>query len=225
MRRALAIAALALASLLPTRSPGQDRAQRLSERARQEREIVYFLQPPETHAFDLYHDFTETREGTDRYLNIVRAGSTVSNPKAVALDTGESLAVETLRGEAITKAGIEIGEPVRPQSEVVVVRFPRLGAGETRRIRISETYTDSSRYRLDGDELVFDRSFGRPRNAVVLPAGYYLTNSSIPAVVSEVEDGRIRLDFTNPRPDEIAVLITARKRRSQAPAPPSAPQR
>lgn len=203
---------LLTASQLPAQTLGANRAGRLSERARQDREIVYFLQPPETHAFFLYHDFTETREGTDRYLNVVRTGSSVSNPKAVALDTGEALAVETLRGDAITKAGIEIGEPVRPQSEVVVVRFPRLAAGETRRIRISETYTDPARYRLDGDELVFDRSFGRPRNAVVLPVGYYLTNSSIPAVVSETEDGRVRLDFTNPRPDEIAVLITARKR-------------
>ena len=95
---------------------------------------------------------------------------------------------------------------------------PKLAAGETRRIRVSETYTDPARYRLDGEELVFDRSFGRPRNAVVLPAGYYLTNSSIPAVVSETGDGRIRLDFTNPRPDEIAVLITARKRRAPGPA-------
>jgi hypothetical protein len=39
-----------------------------------------------------------------------------------------------------------------------------------------------------------------------------LTNSSIPATVSALPDGRIRLDFINPRPDEIAVLITARRR-------------
>jgi hypothetical protein len=48
---------------------------------------------------------------------------------------------------------------------------------------------------------------------VVLPAGWYLTNSSIPATVSETPDGRVRLDYWNPRPDQIAVLITARKRR------------
>ena len=145
----------------------------------------------------------------------MRAGSTVTNPKAVVLDTGETLPVETLKGEAITKAAIDIGEPVRPESEVVVIRFPKLAAGQTLRLRISETYTDAGRYRLEGDELVFDRTFGRPRNAVVLPAGYYLTNSSIPGSVSETDDGRIRLDFENPRPDEIAVLITARKRRAK----------
>jgi len=211
VRAALGAAVLLAASV----GLAQDRAARLGERARQDREIVYFLQPPETHAFDLYHDLTESREGVDKYLNVVRAGSTVANPKAVVLDTGEALPVETLKGEAIRAAGIDIGEPVRPESEVVVIRFPRIAAGQTLRLRISETYTDPGRYRLEGDELVFDRSFGRPRNAVVLPSGYYLTNSSIPATLSETDDGRIRLDFVNPRPDEIAVLITARKRRAR----------
>jgi hypothetical protein len=208
----------ALAAALLLAAPwgfAQDRAARLSERARQDREIVYFLQPPETHAFDLYHDLTEPREGVDRYLNVVRAGSTVKDPKAVVLDTGEALPVETLKGEAIHKAGIDIGEPVRPESEVVVIRFPKIAAGQSLRLRISETYTDPGRYRLEGEELVFDRAFGRPRNAVVLPAGWYLTNCSIPATVSETEDGRLRLDFVNPRPDEIAVLITARRRRAR----------
>jgi hypothetical protein len=55
---------------------------RLAERAIQSREIVYFLQQPETHAFDLYHDYTESRAGTDHYINVVRAGSRVSNPSA-----------------------------------------------------------------------------------------------------------------------------------------------
>ena len=51
-----------------------------------------------------------------------------------------------------------------------------------------------------------------PANAVVLPTGWTLTNSSIPATVSTMPDGRVRLDFINPRPDEIQVLITARRR-------------
>ena len=185
---------------------------RLVERARQDREIVYLLREPDTHGFDLYHDFTETREGMDRYLNVVRQGSTVSNPSARILDTGEALKPEILKGAAITAAGLDIGEPVRPDSEVVVVRYPAIARGSTLRLRISETYTDPARYRLDGDELVWDRSFGRPRNAIVLPEGWMLTASSIPATITETDDGRIRLDFVNPRPDEIAVLIKARRR-------------
>jgi hypothetical protein len=210
-----ALAAALLIGLSPALAQ-DERAARLTERAHQDREIVYWLRPPETHAFDLCHDLTETKEGTDHYLNVVRRGSSASNPHALVLDTGEPLPVETLKGDAIRKAGLDTGEPVEPDSEVVVIRFPRLAAGHSLRLRICETYADRGRYGGEGGELLFDRSFGRAWNAVVLPAGYYLTNSAIPATVSETQDGRIRLDFTNPRPDEIAVLITARERRITA---------
>jgi hypothetical protein len=188
-----------------------EKNERLSERAHQDRTIVYFLRAPETHAFDLYHDYTETRPGVDRYLNVVRPGSAASNPAARNLDTGEALRVETLKGDAVLKSGPAEDEGVKPDSDVVVAHFAPVPPGGSVRLRISETYTDPKSYRLEGDELVFDRSFGRPRNAVVLPAGWSLTASSIPAQVSETADGRIRLDFVNPRPDEIAVLIRARR--------------
>jgi hypothetical protein len=209
MRRPGFGALLLLAAAL---AMAQEETARLTDRARQDREIVYFLQAPETHAFRLYHDYTESKEGVDKYVNVVRAGSTASNPSAVLLDTGETLTVETLKGNEITKAKVELGEPVRPESEAVVIRFPAVRKGRTARIRITETYTDPKSYRLEGDQLVFDRSFGRPRNTVVLPPGWYLTASAIPATVSETEDGRVRLLFVNPRPDEIAVLVKARRR-------------
>lgn len=186
-------------------------AARLDERAHQNREIVYELRQPETGAFDLYHDYTESRPGTSTYLNVVRAGSTVANPRALNLDTGEALTSETLRGDAITRAGLDVRD-VGPSTEVVVFRFAPVPPGGSTRIRMFETYTDTARYRVVGEELVWDRSFGRPANAVVLPAGWMLTNSAIPATVSTLPDGRVRLDFVNPRPDEVAVLITARRR-------------
>ncbi len=190
----------------------QSRAARLTERATETRDIVYFLQQPETHAFDLYHDYTETRVGVGQYLNVVRPGSRVSNPSAVILDTGVPLETRTLRGAAITGAGLDIGEPVRGETEVVVISFPAVQPGQSTRLRISETYTDSVRYRVEDGELVWDRAFGRAYNAVVLPAGWYLTQSSVPATVRLIEDGRVRLDFVNPRLDEIQVLIVARRR-------------
>ena len=209
---------LAAASLLAALASAQERRDnRLTERAHQDRDIVYFLQAPETHSFDLYHDYTESRPGVDKYVNVVRKGSRASKPSARILDTGEALKVETLRGEEITRAKNDIGEVVQSDSEAVVVRFPAVAKGHSVRLRISETYTDEKSYRLEGDELVFDRSFGRPHNAVVLPAGWYLTASAIPATVSQMSDGRIRLDFVNPRPDEIAVLIKAKRRPSPSP--------
>ena len=186
-------------------------ASRLAERAYQNREIVYFLQQPETHAFDLYHDYTETRPGVSTYLNVVRTGSTVSKPSARNLDTGEMLAHEVVVGDAIAKARLDV-ENVTPTTEVVVFRFPAVKEGQSIRLRMFETYTDTARYKLVGEELIWDRGFGRPANAVVLPAGWILTNSSIPATVTTLADSRVRLDFINPRPDEIQVLITARRR-------------
>ncbi len=199
--------ATGLAAAVATR-----RDSRLSERARQDREIVYFLQQPETHAFDLYHDYTEFRPGVDKYLNVVRAGSRVSNPSAYVLDTGEPLTTRTLKGDAITRAAIDIGSPVTPETEVVVIDFKAPAAGESVRLRISETYTDPARYRLVDGVLTWDRAFGRPANAMVLPAGWELTNCSVPTTVSVQDDGRVRLDFVNPRNDEISVLVTARRK-------------
>jgi hypothetical protein len=191
---------------------GEIERQRLSERAHQERDIVYFLLQPETQAFSLYHDYTESRPGTDKYLNVVRTGSTVSDPSAYILDTGEKLATKLLTGADLAAEKIDASEPITPTTQIVVIPFPAVKKGQSLRLRIAETYTAPSSYRLDGDELIFDRSLGRPRNAVVLPAGWYLTASSTPAVVSQLTDGRIRLDFWNPRPDGIAVLIKARRR-------------
>jgi hypothetical protein len=187
-------------------------AARLSERAHQDREIVYFLQQPDTHAFALYHDYTESRPGIDAYYNVVRPGSRASNPAARLLDTGKALTVETLRGSQLLAAKADVGEPITAESEVVVIRFPAVQKGQSARLRISETYTDAGRYYMDGDEFVWDRSLGRPRNAVVLPAGWYVTASSIPAVVTLIDDGRVRLELNNPRPDEIAVLLKGRRR-------------
>ncbi len=185
-------------------------ASRLVERARQDREIVYILDDPATNSFSLYHDYTESRPGIDQYVNVVRAGSTVSKPSAILLDTGAVLKHETLKGEAITHAKIDVGGPVEAATEAVVIRFPPVEKGASVRLRISETYTDKERYYLDGGELVWDRSFGRPRNTIVLPAGWTVVASAIPATVSEDGEGRQRLSFENPRPDEIQVLIRAR---------------
>jgi hypothetical protein len=95
---------------------GETEQERRSERAHQDREIVYFLQQPETHAFRLYHDYTESRPGVDKYFNVVRAGSQVSDPSAYVLDTGEKLMTK-MPGPAdprsvlyITSSGLKIVE-------------------------------------------------------------------------------------------------------------------
>lgn len=182
------------------------------ERAYQNRDIVYFLQQPETHAFKLYHDYTENRVGMDRYLNIVRAGSKASDPSAIVLDTGKELKVEELKGNEIVEKGISLNDEVTPETEVIAIWFDPIQEGESKRLRIKETYTDANRYLLHNDQLVWDRSFGRNRNTVVLPEGWFLTSSSIPAIIDQNEDGLTRLRFINDRPDSIEVYLKAQRK-------------
>jgi hypothetical protein len=196
---------------------GETEEDRLSERAHQDRDIVYFLQQPETHAFDLYHDYTETRAGVNGYANVVREGSVASHPAASILDTGEKLKALEMSGAQMVASKINVGETVAPTARVVLIPFSALKEGQSVRLRIAETYTAPVSYGLDGDELVFDRSLGRPRNAVVLPPGWYCTFNAIPATVSQLPDGTVRLDYWDDRPEPVDVLLKARRRISSAP--------
>jgi hypothetical protein len=128
------------------------------------------------------------------------------------LDTGEKLATQIMTGADLAAAKIDAGEAVAPTQQVVVVRFAPVKKGQSIRLRISETYTAIGSYRLEGEDLVFDRSLGRPRNAVVLPEGWYVTANAIPATVSLLADGRVRLDFWNGSPDPADVLIKGKRR-------------
>jgi hypothetical protein len=192
--------------------PGEPERARLAERAHQDRDIVYFLQPPDTHAFSLYHDYTESRTGISGYANVVRTGSVASHPSAYILDTGEQLKTEEMSGAQLIAAKINTGETVDPKDQVVVIPFPAIQPGQSLRLRILETYTAPVSYRLDGDELVFDRSLGRARNAVVLPSGWYVTASAEPATVTQLPDGRVRLDYWTNRPEAVGVLLKAKRR-------------
>ena len=191
---------------------GETEQERLSERAHQDRDIVYFLQQPETHAFSLYHDYTETRPGISGYANIVREGSVASHPSATILDTGETLKTLEMSGAELAASKINVGETAPPTARVVVIPFPALQPGQTLRLRIAETYTAPVSYKLDGDELIFDRSLGRPRNSVVLPSGWYCTFSAAPATVTQLPDERVRLDYWDDRPEAVDVLLKAKRR-------------
>ena len=145
------------------------------------------------------------------YVNIVRAGSTARDPSATDLDIGERLPAHEVRGEAVRAAEPDASD-VTADTVAILFDFAPVRPGASRRLRIAETYTDQQRYGVIKGELFWHRSLGRAENAVILPAGWELTNSSAPAVVSTVDDGRVRLDFINPGNDEIDTFITARRR-------------
>jgi hypothetical protein len=187
----------------------------LSERAYQDREILYELQAPETHAFRITHDYTVRNAGEKYYFNVVRAGSHVSDPESIDLDSGESLKWETLDGKTARERKLSVGD-VKDDTEIVVTHLARpLAAGTTNRIRLKETYADAKSLYMDGDEMVWDRTFGRLRNTVVLPQGWYLTALSAPSTIQTLPDGRVAIYVVNARNDDVRVYLRARRRTAQ----------
>jgi len=183
-----------------------------NERAYQDREILYELQPPETHAFRITHDYTVRNAGEKYYFNVVRAGSHVTDPESIDLDSGENLKWETITGKAARERKLSVGD-VKDDTEIVVTYLSRpLAEGTTNRIRLKETYADAKSLYLDGDELVWDRTFGRLRNTIVLPPGWYLTALASPGTIQTLPDGRVSVYVVNPRSDDVRVYLRARKR-------------
>lgn len=187
--------------------------QLLTERAYQDREILYELLAPESHAFRITHDYTVRRAGEQYYFNVVRAGSHVSDPESVDLDTGERLKWEIISGKQARERGLSV-QDATDESEVVVTYLAKpLASGTTNRIRLKETYTDPKSYYMDGDGFVWDRSFGRLRNTVVLPQGWYLLALATPSVIDTLADGRVSIYTVNPRNDDVRVYLRARRRK------------
>ena len=184
-----------------------------TERAYQDREILYELLAPDSHAFRITHDYTVRKVGEQYYFNVVRAGSHVTEPDSIDLDSGQKLKWEVITGKQALERKLPITDQFKDDTEIVVTHLANaLAAGTTNRIRLMETYADPKSYYLDGEELVWDRSFGRLRNTVVLPAGWYLTSLTSPATIQTLPDGRVSIYVVNPRPDDVRVYFRARKR-------------
>src|SRR5215216_4344911 len=210
-----AVVAAVLTATIFYSSNGQSTS--VNERAYQDREILYELQAPESHAFRITHDYTARKDGEQYYFNIVRAGSHVTDPESIDLDSGEKLKWEVILGKQAKERGLPLGD-VKDESEVVVTHLARpLARGTTNRVRLKETYTDAKSYYLENEELVWDRTFGRLRNTVVLPQGWYLTTMAAPATIQTLPDGRVAVYVVNPRNDDVRVYLRARKRPKAAP--------
>ena len=182
-------------------------------RAEQDRQITYWLLDPSSHQFRISHDFTVIRAGQKSVHSFVRKGSVVSpDAKMFDLDSGKPLVTHNVSGKDVNELGY-YPEKLDPESVAVQgdLEHP-VAEGQSTRIRVEETYTDPVGYVLDGSELVWKRTLGRPLNFVTLPAGWMLVSLNTPAVISLDTEGRVLLRFTNPRNDELSVTIRARRR-------------
>jgi len=200
---------LAFVALLPALLMAQ------IHRAEQDREIHYWLLEPDSHQFRISHDFTVSKVGQKYVHSFVRKGSVVTKSIVIDLNTGKELETYNVTGKSVNALGY-YPTPTDPDSVVVQGNLDHaLAAGESVRVRVIETYTDPVGYQIHDGELVWDRTLGRPFNDVALPAGWMLTSVSVPAIVSLDAEGRVLCRFTNPRVDEIHVILRARQRKSK----------
>ena len=171
----------------------------------------YELLAPETHQFKIYYEVTETRVGAKFHFNQIREGSEATDESVVDLATGKPLKFEVVTG---TQAKLDSpSENFGPTAHYikVILAHPVAERGEYR-LAIIKTYKDDKSYYSDGDDIVFKRPLGIPRDSVVLPLGYEIASCSVATQVLTETDGRLKLAFVNPGSGgQLEVTIRAKK--------------
>ncbi len=208
--------AMILLGLLLTACSASARQSEPFHRAEDDKEITYWLLDPSTHQFRFSHDFNITKPAQKYAHSFVRKGSTVSDDITfIDLDNGKRLKTRKTTGKAVNALTYY---PEKVDDDDVVVEGELLSPvpdGGSVRIRVMETYTDPPRYYVDKNgELVWDRTFGRSRDELKLPPGWMLVSCNVPAIISEDQDGLLTIRLTNPRNDELHVIVRARKRKT-----------
>lgn len=188
-------------------SPVEDDATRADVRTlAPDRELLIDLGNPRHSTFLALHDFTESEAGRSSRQVASAPPGTVARTRARLLDNGDTLESQVVRQD--TDAG---------RRDAVQVSFPAIEAGRSVRVRVEEVRIDRKSYRLEDDELVWRAQVDSALRSVLLPAGWYITGNTVPAVVVEMPDGRIRLNYATLSADSVEVTVRARERAVQAP--------
>jgi hypothetical protein len=138
----------------------------------------YELLAPETHQFKIYYEVTETRAGARYHFNQIREGSEASDESVVDLATGKPLKFEVVTGaQAKTDSPAENFSPTARYIKVHLAH--RVSDRGEYRLAIIKTYKDDKSYYTEGDQIVFKRPLGIPRDSIVLPPGYEIVSCSV----------------------------------------------
>ena len=114
----------------------------------------------------------------------------------IDLATGKPLKFEVVTG-AQAKADSP-AENFSPTAHYIKVHLAHpIPAGGEYRLAIIKTYKDDKSYYTEGEQIVFKRPLGIPRDSIVLPAGYEIVSCSVAAQVLMEADGRLKLAFVN----------------------------
>jgi len=146
------------------------------------------------------------------FFNPIRKGSVATDERVRDRLNGKLLDFSIVGGREAKAGGLADADP---DERYIAVQLPRrvpADGGEVR-LLIEKTYQDPKSYVVEAEDVVFTRSLGIKRNAVVLPAGYELVACNVPAQVATEADGRIVVSFVNAFPGPAAVVIKGRRLR------------
>lgn len=185
---------------------------RLIERDVNAKEVTFDLLQPEQSRYNLFFTYAESRAGISAYARVIRDGSDLLAITAVEVTNQTPLEVELFGMDEMMSLGIVRVADSTVATRIAMVRFPPVPGDQNFGIQIREEITRPGSYKVSGDELTFDCDLERARNRIVLPEGWYLTNSSLPATISTGNDGRVHIHIVNYRPDPLSLRISARRR-------------
>jgi hypothetical protein len=171
----------------------------------------YELLAPESHQFKIYYEVTETRPGARYHFNQIREGSEASDESVIDLATARPLKFEVVSGAQAKTDSPNENFPANAHY-IKVYLAHAIPAGGEYRLAIIKTYKDDKSYYSDGEQIVFKRPLGIPRDSIVLPVGYEIVSCSVATQVLKEADGRLKLAFVNPGSGgQLEVTIKAKK--------------
>ena len=171
---------------------------------------LYELLDPDSSQFHILFEVTAITPGATAYFNPIRKGSTASGESVRDRATSQPLQFEVVSGEEARKSGLPEADLA---TDYIRVHLPHPVPPEGGiRLLIEKTYKDAKSYAREGpDRIVFSRTLGIRRNAIVLPAGFELIGCNYPSQIVTSPDGRIRVSFMHPGPDAVPLVLKARR--------------
>lgn len=194
----------------PPRAVAPPPQSRAPERPREADEYtLYELLDPESASFHILYEVTAIDPGATVFFNPIRKGSTASGESVRDRATSKPLQFEQVSGEEARRSGLSDADSA---TDYIRIHLPRpVPPDGGIRLLIEKTYKDPKSYLWDGDRIVFTRTLGIRRNAIVLPAGYEVTGCNVPAQILTQPDGRLRVSLMHTGPDALPVTIKARR--------------
>jgi hypothetical protein len=171
---------------------------------------LYELLAPDSAQFHIVYEVTAIDPGATVFFNPIRKGSVATDESVRDRATSQALRFEAVSGEEARASGLPDADLGMGYIRIHLPRpVPKDGGV---RLLIEKTYQDPKSYRREGaDRIVFFRTLGIRRNAIVLPAGYEVISCNVPAQILSGKDGRLKVSLMHTGPEALPVEIKARR--------------